>query len=102
VLVVENGGGGIFEQLPIRLGETPGPMDFERLFAMPQPIEHRQLAQGYGVPSQALSALDELGEALAWGLRQPMALLELRTDRRADAELRRQLRRRMAALSARP
>jgi hypothetical protein len=31
-----------------------------------------------------------------------MALLELRTDRRADAETRRQLRRRMAQLSARP
>ncbi|MFM7652233.1 MAG: 2-succinyl-5-enolpyruvyl-6-hydroxy-3-cyclohexene-1-carboxylic-acid synthase, partial [Vulcanococcus sp.] len=102
VVLVENGGGGIFEQLPIRLGEHPQVMDFERLFAMPQPIDHRQLAQGYGVPSRALPCLDDLGEALAWGLQQPMALLELRTDRRADARVRQQLRRRMAPLSARP
>jgi 2-succinyl-5-enolpyruvyl-6-hydroxy-3-cyclohexene-1-carboxylate synthase len=77
-------------------------MDFERLFAMPQALDHRQLAAGYGAASRALASLDELEDALAWGLQQPMALLELRTDRRADAETRRQLRRRMAQLSARP
>ena len=102
VVLVDNGGGGIFEQLPIRLSDQPQPMDFERLFAMPQPIDHRQLAHGYGIPSRGLQGLDELEEALAWGLQQPMALLELRTDRRADAELRRQLRRRMAQLTVRP
>ena len=102
VVLVDNGGGGIFEQLPIRLGEEPDPMDFERLFAMPQAIEHRDLAAGYGIASRALSSLEQLEDALAWGLQQPLALLELRTDRRADAEARRQLRRRMAQLSARP
>jgi len=102
VVLIDNGGGGIFEQLPIRLEEASSAMDFERLFAMPQAIDHRQLAHGYGVPSRALTQLDELEDALAWGLQQPMALLALRTDRRADAELRRQLRRRMAPLSARP
>ncbi|MFZ9850307.1 MAG: 2-succinyl-5-enolpyruvyl-6-hydroxy-3-cyclohexene-1-carboxylic-acid synthase [Vulcanococcus sp.] len=102
VVLVDNGGGGIFEQLPIRLPEGSAVMDFERLFAMPQALDHRQLAAGYGAASRALASLDELEDALAWGLQQPMALLELRTDRRADAETRRQLRRRMAQLSARP
>ena len=131
VLVIDNGGGGIFEQLPIRLsdpgcvaltgseplgaapnGTAPGglepsgtdsagtALDFERLFAMPQPIDHTALAAGYGVPSRRVASLGALEDALAWGLEQPMALLELRTDRRADALWRRQLRRRMALLSA--
>ena len=77
-------------------------MDFERLFAMPQAIGHCDLAAGYGVPSRPLTSLDDLSDALAWGLQQPMALLELRTDRRHDAEARKQLRRRMAPLSVRP
>jgi hypothetical protein len=46
--------------------------------------------------------LAALGPALAWGLQQPLALLELRSDRRADAAWRRELRRRMAPLSALP
>ena len=102
VLVVDNGGGGIFEQLPIRLSDGPDPLDFERLFAMPQAIDHVALAGGYGVPARRLARLDELAAGLQWGLEQPLALLELRSDRRADALLRQQLRRRMAQLSVQP
>ena len=105
VVVVDNGGGGIFEQLPIRpdaspAAAAPAGFDFERLFAMPQAIDHTVLAGAYGVPSRRVEALSQLEAALAWALPQPMALLELRTDRRADAVWRRQLRRRMAQLSA--
>jgi 2-succinyl-5-enolpyruvyl-6-hydroxy-3-cyclohexene-1-carboxylate synthase len=102
VLVVDNGGGGIFEQLPIRVAAEPEPLDFERLFAMPQAIAHPALAAGYGVPSRPVPDLTALGPALAWGLEQPLALLELRSDRRADADWRRELRRRMTSLSALP
>ena len=105
VVVVDNGGGGIFEQLPIRpTGSAamapPAGFDFERLFAMPQAIDHTALAAAYGVPSRRVATLGDLEPALAWAMGQPLALLELRTDRRADADLRRQLRRRMAQLSA--
>jgi 2-succinyl-5-enolpyruvyl-6-hydroxy-3-cyclohexene-1-carboxylate synthase len=110
VLLVENGGGGIFEQLPIRpgLGAAPAPfagpgepvsgrtepgrLDFERLFAMPQPIRHGPLAAAFGVPWRQLAGLEELAEALAWAQAHPLALLELRTDRQADAALRQALR----------
>ena len=102
VVVIDNGGGGIFEQLPIRLAAGSDGMDFERLFAMPQPIDQIALANGYGVPARRLAGLQDLAAGLAWGLEQPMALLELRSDRRADAELRQQLRRRMAQLSLQP
>ena len=103
VLLVDNGGGGIFEQLPIRPGPIPqsgagtpaalpGQLDFERLFAMPQPIRHGPLAAAFGVPWRRLGGLEDLADGLAWAAGQPLALLELRTDRRADAARRQALR----------
>ncbi len=99
VVLVENGGGGIFEQLPIRPrvaaadGATAAAaLDFERLFAMPQALDHGALAAAHGVPVRRLTGLEALPEALAWAADLPMALLELRTDRRADARRRQELR----------
>jgi len=110
VLLVENGGGGIFEQMPIRPGlgggagaqasqegalseaQGPGQLDFERLFAMPQPIRHGPLAAAFGVPWRSLAGLEELAEGLAWAANERLSLLELRTDRQADAVLRHALR----------
>ncbi len=89
VVLIENGGGGIFEQLPIRAAAG---LDFERLFAMGQPLDHTALAAAHGVPWRRVAALTELEEALDWALERPVALLEVRTDRRADALLRQRLR----------
>jgi 2-succinyl-5-enolpyruvyl-6-hydroxy-3-cyclohexene-1-carboxylate synthase len=89
VVLIENGGGGIFEQLPIR---TSASLDFERLFAMGQPLDHTALAAAHGVPSRRVGFLAELGGALTWALDQRVALLEVRTDRQADALLRQRLR----------
>ena len=100
VLLIDNGGGGIFEQLPIRT-EPAGAMDFERLYAMPQPLDPCALAAVHGVPCRRVPTLAELEPQLAWALAQPMALLLLRTDRRQDAALRRRLRT-MAALVGPP
>ncbi|MBM5806176.1 MAG: 2-succinyl-5-enolpyruvyl-6-hydroxy-3-cyclohexene-1-carboxylic-acid synthase [Cyanobacteria bacterium M_surface_10_m2_179] len=99
VVLVDNGGGGIFEQLPIRAGAA---LDFERLFAMPQALDHSALATGYGIPSRRLEQLSDLAAGLAWAWQQPMALLHCCTDRQADAQLRHQLRRRMAAACTEP
>ena len=95
VLLIENGGGGIFEQLPIRAG---GQLDFERLFAMPQAVDQLALARAYGAAVRSLTDLDQLSDGLDWALGQPLALLQLRTDRQRDARLRQELRRRMARL----
>ncbi len=103
VVLVENGGGGIFEQLPIRPGPAPlggaapaapqpGRLDFERLFAMPQAVSHGPLAEAFGVPWRRLVGLEDLADGLAWAAGEPLALLELRTDRQADAALRQALR----------
>lgn len=90
VLVIDNCGGGIFEQLPIRPA-----LDFERLFAMPQALDPGPWAQGYGIPWRDLQDLEQLEQALQWAFAQPLALLVARTQRQADAELRHRLRRTM-------
>ena len=87
VLLIDNGGGGIFQQLPIA---TPG---FESLFAMPQQVDPLALAAAHGVPGRQVACLDDLQEALAWGLSQQRpVLLRLCSDRGRDAALRQQLR----------
>jgi 2-succinyl-5-enolpyruvyl-6-hydroxy-3-cyclohexene-1-carboxylate synthase len=98
VLVIDNGGGGIFEQLPIRI-EPAELLDFDRLFAMPQPVDPLALAQAHGVPARLSASPAALPADLAWALAQPFSLLVVRTDRRHDAELRRRLRT-MAALGS--
>ncbi|MDP4681459.1 MAG: 2-succinyl-5-enolpyruvyl-6-hydroxy-3-cyclohexene-1-carboxylic-acid synthase [Cyanobium sp. MAG_255] len=95
VILINNGGGGIFEQLPIRTTPEQA-LDFERLFAMPQQLDHLALAAAHGVPGRRVQQLAGLPAQLDWALQQPLALLELVSDRRADA-LRRQTLRRMAA-----
>jgi 2-succinyl-5-enolpyruvyl-6-hydroxy-3-cyclohexene-1-carboxylate synthase len=100
VLLVDNGGGGIFEQLPIRCPGA-GPLDFERLFAMPQGVDPLALAAAHGVPGREVRRAAQLADALGWALEQPVALLRLITDRRADAALRQRLRT-MAARSLLP
>jgi len=98
VVVIDNGGGGIFEQLPIRT-ERSDLVDFERLFVMPQPLDPLLLAQAHGVPARRVASAVSLPSDLAWALAQPFSLLVVRTDRRLDAELRRRLLT-MAALDA--
>jgi len=98
VLVIDNGGGGIFEQLPIRT-EPADHLDFDRLFAMPQPVDPLALAHAHGVPARPVESPASLPADLAWALAQPFSLLVVRTDRRRDAKLRRRLRT-MAALDS--
>ena len=100
VVLINNGGGGIFEQLPIR--HAQGGMDFERLFAMPQAVDAGLLCAAHGVPHRRLNNLQELDEGLRWVLDQHLAVLELRSDRQADAALRQRLRTMAQALMHQP
>lgn len=99
VLLIDNGGGGIFEQLPIRTDPAEA-LDFERLFAMPQCLDPLALAAAHGVPARQVNGEAELAPALAWALQQPMALLRLCSDRRSDASLRQRLRTMAATVQA--
>ena len=109
VVLIDNGGGGIFEQLPIRpdpAGPAAALLDFERLFAMPQAVDALALAAAHGVPGRRLAGPERGAKALAadlaWALAQPLALLVARSDRRADADLRRRLRKMAGSLRACP
>ena len=95
VLLIDNQGGGIFQQLPVESKQ------FDRLFAMPQRVNPLALAAAHGIDGRQLACLEDLPEALEWGLAQGRpALLRLATDREADARLRTQLR--SAAQNAEP
>ena len=90
VLLIDNAGGGIFEQLPIATTPSDG---FDQLFAMPQQVDPLALAAAHAIPVRQLACLDDLPTALEWGLGSPgPALLRVCTDRRNDAKLRRDLR----------
>jgi 2-succinyl-5-enolpyruvyl-6-hydroxy-3-cyclohexene-1-carboxylate synthase len=101
VVLIDNGGGGIFEQLPIR-PRDPRVLDFDRLFAMPQAVDPLALAAAHGVRGREVRVPGDLEADLAWALEQPMALLLLRTDRRRDAGRRRELRRMAPAIASQP
>ena len=91
MLLIDNGGGGIFGQLPI---PAESAAEFDHLFAMPQAVDPLALARAHGVPSRQLACLEDLPHSLEWGLdqRRPV-LLRVCTDRIADAGLRQTLRR---------
>ena len=90
VLLIDNAGGGIFEQLPIETTPSDG---FEQLFAMPQQVDQLALAAAHSIPVRQLACLDDLPAALEWGLGSAgPALLRVCTDRSHDAQLRRELR----------
>jgi 2-succinyl-5-enolpyruvyl-6-hydroxy-3-cyclohexene-1-carboxylate synthase len=98
VLVIANGGGGIFEQLPIRT-DPPSALDFERLFAMPQAVSPLALAAVHGVEACRVVGPADLEAQLVWALGRSCSLLELPSDRQADAGLRQRLRTMAARLS---
>jgi len=92
VILIQNGGGGIFEQLPIRHRGLP----MEELFTMPQMVDHRALAAAHGVPSQTLNQPHELTSVLEQGSQQArchgMALIHCVTNAQEDHQRRQQLR----------
>lgn len=61
LVVVNNGGGGIFEYLPIA-GATE---HFERLFLTPQPLELRRAARALGVEAVTVTSPGQLRDGLA-------------------------------------
>jgi 2-succinyl-5-enolpyruvyl-6-hydroxy-3-cyclohexene-1-carboxylate synthase len=87
-IVINNDGGGIFSLLP--QGTAVDPVAFERLFGTPHGVNLAQLAAAYGIPHRLVTTADELRKAIAWygGIR----IVEIRSDRRANAELHAQLR----------
>jgi len=80
LVVVDNGGGGIFSFLPHR---SALPVErFERLFGTPQPVDVAALAAAYGVPVTEVTAAADVQPAVSGSLEAGgVRLVRVRTDR---------------------
>lgn len=81
LVVVDNGGGGIFEHLP--QGKDPDRERFERLFAAPQTCDVVEVAAGFGVGTADVGTPGELTRALHAALgTQGITVVRARVPRR--------------------
>ena len=99
IVLVNNGGGGIFELLPVAQFDPP----FTEFFVTPQTVDIALLCQSYGVSYQRISGWDHLAKAIAWqetpNAEMPsvgIRLLEVQCDRKASARWRQGLFERLA------
>jgi 2-succinyl-6-hydroxy-2,4-cyclohexadiene-1-carboxylate synthase (EC 2.5.1.64) len=84
IVLVNNNGGGIFEMLPIAKFEPP----FEEFFATPQNIDFSQLCATYGVEYELINSWEQLQTKLNPLPTSGIRVLELRTNRKLDAQWR--------------
>ncbi|MCG6138405.1 MAG: 2-succinyl-5-enolpyruvyl-6-hydroxy-3-cyclohexene-1-carboxylic-acid synthase [Nostoc sp. LLA-1] len=86
IILINNNGGGIFEMLPIAKFEPP----FEEFFATPQDIDFARLCATYGVQHELVTSWQQLQQRLNPLPTTGIRVLELRTNRKADAKWRRE------------
>lgn len=87
VVLVNNDGGGIFNHLPVAQFEPP----FEKFWGTPQAVDFAKLCAAYGVEHTVVRDGEHL-EALTSALPESgVRVLEVRTDRKRDAALRKRL-----------
>jgi 2-succinyl-5-enolpyruvyl-6-hydroxy-3-cyclohexene-1-carboxylate synthase len=84
IVLINNNGGGIFEMLPISQFEPP----FEEFFATPQDIDFACLCRTYGVEHELIQTWKDLQQRLSALPISGIRILELRTNRKADARWR--------------
>ncbi|MFL5899377.1 MAG: 2-succinyl-5-enolpyruvyl-6-hydroxy-3-cyclohexene-1-carboxylic-acid synthase [Solirubrobacterales bacterium] len=89
IVVIDNGGGGIFHFLPQEAALPEG--EFEALLGTPRGVDAAKAAALFDLPHRQLESLADLPEALAAGT----GLIEVKTDRRANVEAHRALTARM-------
>jgi 2-succinyl-5-enolpyruvyl-6-hydroxy-3-cyclohexene-1-carboxylate synthase len=80
VVVIDNGGGGIFHFLP--QADALEGEEFEALLGTPRGVDVARAAALFGLPHHRLESLAELPVALATGT----GLIEVRTDRHTNVE----------------
>jgi 2-succinyl-5-enolpyruvyl-6-hydroxy-3-cyclohexene-1-carboxylate synthase len=86
VVLINNAGGGIFGHLPIAGFNPP----FEEYWATPQRVDFARLCTAYGVPHEGVGSAVDLATRLEALVGVPgLRVLEVRTDRARDVEMRR-------------
>ncbi|MEA5578820.1 2-succinyl-5-enolpyruvyl-6-hydroxy-3-cyclohexene-1-carboxylic-acid synthase [Anabaena sp. UHCC 0451] len=86
IVLINNNGGGIFEMLPIANFDPP----FEEFFATPQDIDFAQLCATYNVEYELINSWKQLQERLKLLPSQGIRVLEIRTNRKRDAQWRKE------------
>ncbi|MEH2097532.1 2-succinyl-5-enolpyruvyl-6-hydroxy-3-cyclohexene-1-carboxylic-acid synthase [Nostoc sp.] len=84
IVLINNNGGGIFEMLPIAKFDPP----FEEFFGTPQDIDFAQLCATYNVQHELITSWQQLQQILNPLPSKGIRVLELRTNRKADAKWR--------------
>ncbi|QYX33452.1 2-succinyl-5-enolpyruvyl-6-hydroxy-3-cyclohexene-1-carboxylic-acid synthase [Sphaerospermopsis torques-reginae] len=92
IVLINNNGGGIFEMLPIANFDPP----FEEFFATPQDINFAQLCATYNVEYELINSWKQLKERLKLLPSQRIRVLEIRTNRKRDAQWRKEYLRRFS------
>ncbi len=81
IVLIDNDGGGIFNNLPVaRLGDP-----FERFFGTPQGVDWAALAAAHDITYQVITTAEELTTAVTAPPPPGLQLLHLRTDRTLTA-----------------
>ena len=88
IVLINNNGGGIFESLPIAQFDPPLE-EFEEFFAMPQAIDFSKLCATYDIEHEVMQSWQQFMQRLNPLPAQGIRVLEIRTDRKADAQWRR-------------
>jgi 2-succinyl-5-enolpyruvyl-6-hydroxy-3-cyclohexene-1-carboxylate synthase len=94
IVVIDNDGGGIFHFLP--QDQALDHEEFEALLGTPRGVDAAKAAALFDLPHHRLESLAELPLALAAGT----SLIEIKTDRKTNVEVQRQLTRRVHAALA--
>ncbi len=90
IVVVDNGGGGIFSFLP--QAELVAPERFELLFATPQGIDIATVAGAYGIGATPIDHAEELRAAVSGaGSGGGVRVLVVTTERRTNTEVHREI-----------
>jgi len=84
IVLINNNGGGIFETLPIAKFDPP----FEEFFATPQDIDFARLCATYDVEHELITSWEQMKQRLNPLPTKGIRVLELHTDRKADAKWR--------------
>ena len=84
IVLINNRGGGIFEHLPVAQFEPP----FEEFFAMPQEVDFAKLCAAYSVTHVMVRDWSHLTELISTLPATGVRVLEVATDRKRDAAMR--------------
>ncbi|MBN3905411.1 MAG: 2-succinyl-5-enolpyruvyl-6-hydroxy-3-cyclohexene-1-carboxylic-acid synthase [Nostoc sp. NMS1] len=84
IVLINNNGGGIFEMLPIAKFDPP----FEEFFGTPQNIDFAQLCATYNVEHELITSWQQLQQRLNPLPANGIRVLEVQTNRKADAKWR--------------